>query len=63
VIRLELLDHDGTSIQVIKPEDLSNVIAQPGNLLWIDLTQPTTDDWKLLAEEFQFLPVHCLLLC
>lgn len=57
MIKLQVLNGTQASATQIRAEDISNVIADPGNLLWIDLTNPTERDFTLLAEEFDFHPL------
>ena len=38
-------------------EQISNVLEREGNLLWVDVVDPTPDDVRLLGEEFRFHPL------
>jgi magnesium transporter len=57
VIRLELLNVDNQSIEVVDPNELDRLVRNPESLLWIDLVDPTPDDFALLAREFNFHPL------
>src|SRR5450755_399533 len=38
-------------------EDISEVLKQPGKLVWLDVAAPTADDFALLKEEFDLHPL------
>ena len=39
------------------PHDLPQLIADPSNIVWVDMEAPTLDDDKLLADVFKFHPL------
>lgn len=57
MIRIEVLTGNNFPTGTIPPEEISNVIADPESLLWIDLQDPTPHDFELIAEEFAFHPL------
>jgi magnesium transporter len=38
-------------------EEISEVLKQPGKLVWLDVAAPTVDDYALLKEEFDLHPL------
>ena len=39
------------------PEKLPELLADPSNLVWVDMEAPTADDEKILADVFKFHPL------
>jgi magnesium transporter len=39
------------------PTDISALLAKPGTFLWLDLTAPSPDELRLIAEEFSLHPL------
>lgn len=40
----------------VKPRTFDRIIAEPGNLLWVDVEDPSEQDVHLLVKEFRFQP-------
>ncbi|MDH7569067.1 MAG: magnesium/cobalt transporter CorA, partial [Armatimonadota bacterium] len=41
----------------LPPEEISELVALPETLTWLDLEAPTPAEWQLLREEFDFHPL------
>ncbi len=48
---------DRTFSSNIAPQEISDVIQSPGNVVWLDIEAPGEDDIRLLREEFGFHPL------
>jgi magnesium transporter len=57
MIRIEIFTGSNSYQGNIPLEEISDVIADPENVIWIDLEDPTPHDFQLLAGEFQFHPL------
>ena len=57
MIRIEVLTGNNSHFGAISLEEISDVISDPDNLIWIDLEDPTPHDFQLIAEEFAFHPL------
>ena len=47
----------GEHSESVELSEISEVIADPANLVWVDVRKPTTEDFDLLKEEFDFHPL------
>jgi magnesium transporter len=47
----------GRFLSEVKPEDISDLREQPDLTLWLDLTNPSTEDFRKLRDEFGFHPL------
>lgn len=57
MIRIEVLTGSNSHQENIPFSEISGVIANPENLIWIDLEDPTPHDFQLIAQEFAFHPL------
>lgn len=57
MIRVEVLTENSSQYGTIPLEEISDVIADPESLIWIDLENPTLHDFQLIAKEFAFHPL------
>ena len=49
--------NEGDVREVEDPEDISELVGREGRLLWVDLLDPTPEDFKCLADEFELHPL------
>jgi magnesium transporter len=47
----------GKAIDVDDPEDISELIGKKGRVLWVDLQDPSDDDFALIQDEFSLHPL------
>jgi magnesium transporter len=47
----------GRSQELENPEDISELIGEPGRALWVDLDDPTDEDFELVQDEFSLHPL------
>ena len=52
-----LCDENNKFTRVENPDDISELIADPHRLVWLDLDEPTADDFRLLRAEFALHPL------
>ncbi len=57
MIRIEVLTGNTAHQGTIPLKEISDVIADPESLIWIDLEDPTPRDFQLIAKEFVFHPL------
>lgn len=48
---------DGQIEENFDPEKISDIIADPNNVLWVDVPEPTEEDMQTLKKEFGFHPL------
>ncbi len=52
------IDRNGEDVrETVSPEGISELVADPSALLWVDVADPTPDEFDLLAGEFGFHPL------
>ena len=49
--------NEGDVREVENPDDISDLVGREGRLLWVDLVDPTPDDFKCIADEFELHPL------
>lgn len=57
MIRLQLLNTDRVEAKSITIDKLDSLINDPKSLIWLDLTDPSPDDFARISEEFGFHPL------
>ncbi len=57
VIQLQLLKADKDELEPVKLDGLDRLISDPKSLVWLDLSDPTPEDFTRIAEEFRFHPL------
>lgn len=57
MIQLQLLKADKDEIEKVTLDRLNRLISDPKSLVWLDLADPTTEDFTRIAEEFGFHPL------
>ncbi|MDI3341585.1 MAG: magnesium/cobalt transporter CorA [Sphaerobacter sp.] len=57
MLRMEILAGPRAGQSDLGPDAISDLVADPASLLWIDLRDPTPADFDLLAREFGFHPL------
>ncbi|HEX5498351.1 MAG TPA: magnesium/cobalt transporter CorA, partial [Thermomicrobiales bacterium] len=52
------IDRNGKSVrETVTPEEISELVADPAALLWVDLADPSLAEFDLVAREFNFHPL------
>ncbi|HEU0116197.1 MAG TPA: magnesium/cobalt transporter CorA [Thermomicrobiales bacterium] len=52
------IDRNGKNVrETVTPAQISELVADPAALLWVDLADPTTDEMDIVAREFAFHPL------
>jgi magnesium transporter len=49
--------NEGDVRAVIDPEDISDLVGREGRLIWVDLVDPTPDDFACVQREFELHPL------
>jgi magnesium transporter len=57
MLKTILCNKDNRFSQVENPEDISELIADEERLIWLDLAEPSADDFRLLRAEFGLHPL------
>ncbi|MGA7670430.1 MAG: magnesium/cobalt transporter CorA [Nitrolancea sp.] len=57
MINLQLLDTKKTDAKVVAIDQLDGLVGDPNSLLWVDLIDPTPEDFKRITQEFNFHPL------
>ena len=52
-----IVPHNGHFQELANPEQISNLLADESHLLWLDLTNPSAEEMRLIAEEFSLHPL------
>ena len=52
-----LVYEKGRSEELENPEDISELIGCDGRVLWVDLVDPTDEDFNLIQDEFSLHPL------
>lgn len=52
-----LVSHNGTFQTNVQPAYISDVLAQPEHIIWLNLADPPDEDIALLRDEFGFHPL------
>jgi len=55
--RLVVTSHNGVCRTGVSPSDISELIQDKENFVWLDLQSPQDSDIQLLREEFHFHPL------
>ena len=52
------IDRNGKNVrETVPPAEISELVADPAALLWVDLADPTAEEIELVAREFAFHPL------
>ena len=54
VTRALVYDQQGHFDESVRPEQISELIPEAGNVLWLDIQDPAAGDFELLRREFGF---------
>jgi magnesium transporter len=54
---MQILHYVGERVEELPPEALADALAGQDGALWVDITGPTSDDQRVLAEVFRFHPL------
>jgi len=54
---MQILHYVGDRVSELPPEALADVLARQEGALWVDMTGPTAEDQRVLAEVFKFHPL------
>lgn len=54
---MQILHYVGDRVIELPPEALADALARQEGALWVDMTGPTADDQRVLAEVFRFHPL------
>src|SRR3954469_17002756 len=58
MINTLVLDQESRSFERIEnPEEINNLCATPRRIIWVDVADPTSQDFDELAKEFGFHPL------
>jgi magnesium transporter len=58
MIETLVLNRDTLSFnRITDPDEISNLCADPSNIIWVDVADPTGEDFHELAKEFGFHPL------
>jgi magnesium transporter len=57
MIHVQLLKSDDSEAQKVALDQIENLISDPKSLVWLDLLDPTPDDFARIAQEFNFHPL------
>ncbi len=57
MIQLQLLKADKNDVEKVTLDRLKRLISDPKSLVWLDLADPTPEDFARIAEEFRFHPL------
>jgi magnesium transporter len=52
------IDRNGKNVrETVSPEEISDLVADPAALLWVDVVNPSVEEFDLVAREFGFHPL------
>jgi magnesium transporter len=52
------IDRNGKNVrEAVSPEEISDLVADPAALLWVDVVNPSVEEFDLVAREFGFHPL------
>jgi len=57
MIQLQLLSTKKADARSVTIDQLDALVGDPDSLLWVDLVDPTPDDFRRISEEFNFHPL------
>jgi magnesium transporter len=57
MLKTTLCNQHNAFIRIENPEEISELIANSNNLIWLDLSEPSADDFRLLRAEFGLHPL------
>ncbi len=57
MIKTTLCNKDNKFSKIDNPQDISELIADENRLIWLDLSEPSRDDFRLLRSEFGLHPL------
>ena len=57
MLKTILCNQDNNFSEVKDPQDISELITDANHLVWLDLAEPTLDDFRLLRAEFGLHPL------